>query len=212
MMPEMVTPQLRGLGAKSVARRGAIQIISGQEYRNDVLGHLNLVPARSAGARRSAARSEHRTAVWHDRRRDPGARRLRLSCPRRLRARDLGRPGAGRDQRRRAVAVWHLPRHRAGRLVSRAQCRFSLPGRRAPAIIRLAANWAIAGLTSTSTARRPSTNGSQGAAEGRSFMTSGPLVLLDVDGRLPGDMITTARRSAAHRAQPACASAARRRR
>src|SRR5690606_24707512 len=31
----------------------------------------------------------------------------------------------------------------------------------------------------------------KGAAEGRSFMTTGPLVLLDVDGRLPGDTITT---------------------
>ncbi len=31
----------------------------------------------------------------------------------------------------------------------------------------------------------------QGAAEGRSFMTSGPLVLLEVDGHLPGDVIIT---------------------
>ncbi len=30
------------------------------------------------------------------------------------------------------------------------------------------------------------------AAEGRSFMTSGPLVLLEVDGKLPGDTIETA--------------------
>ena len=36
-------------------------------------------------------------------------------------------------------------------------------------------------------------------------MTSGPLVLLDVDGQLPGDTITTRRRPAAHRASRACA-------
>jgi dienelactone hydrolase len=42
LMPELATPQLRGLGAKSVRRRGDYRIISGQEYRNGVLGHLNL--------------------------------------------------------------------------------------------------------------------------------------------------------------------------
>jgi hypothetical protein len=41
-MPELVTPQLRGLGRKSIRRRGDYQIISGQEYRNVVSGHLNL--------------------------------------------------------------------------------------------------------------------------------------------------------------------------
>jgi dienelactone hydrolase len=42
LMPELATPQLRGLGAKSVRQRGDYRIISGQEYRNGVLGHLNL--------------------------------------------------------------------------------------------------------------------------------------------------------------------------
>src|SRR5262249_36590335 len=42
VMPELATPQLRGLGLKSVRRRGDYQIISGQEYRNVVFGHLNL--------------------------------------------------------------------------------------------------------------------------------------------------------------------------
>ncbi|HEY2894702.1 MAG TPA: hypothetical protein VGJ16_10830, partial [Pirellulales bacterium] len=41
-MPELVTPQLRGLGRKSIRSRGAYQIISGQEYRNVVSGHMNL--------------------------------------------------------------------------------------------------------------------------------------------------------------------------
>ncbi|HEX3726373.1 MAG TPA: hypothetical protein VHV08_09020, partial [Pirellulales bacterium] len=42
LMPELVTPQLRGLGAKSVRRRGEYQICSAQEYRSGLLGHLNL--------------------------------------------------------------------------------------------------------------------------------------------------------------------------
>jgi putative membrane-bound dehydrogenase-like protein len=42
VMPELATPQLRGLGVKSIRRRGNCQIVSGQEYRNVVYGHLNL--------------------------------------------------------------------------------------------------------------------------------------------------------------------------
>src|SRR5262249_15533626 len=39
VMPELATPQLHGLGAKSIRKRGDYQIISGQEYRNVVYGH-----------------------------------------------------------------------------------------------------------------------------------------------------------------------------
>ena len=42
LMPEQATPQLRGLGTKSVRQRGPYANLSGQEYRNGVLGHLNL--------------------------------------------------------------------------------------------------------------------------------------------------------------------------
>ncbi len=41
-MERMDTPQLRGLGEKSVRRRGAYHILSGQEYRSGAYGHLNL--------------------------------------------------------------------------------------------------------------------------------------------------------------------------
>jgi hypothetical protein len=41
-MERMDTPQLRGLGEKSVRRRGAYHILSGQEYRSSTYGHLNL--------------------------------------------------------------------------------------------------------------------------------------------------------------------------
>ncbi len=120
VMPEMATPQLRGLGLKSVRKRGDYQIISGQEYRNGVFGHLNLFLRDALVYRGNAVRSQRGPAVRHDRRRDAAARRLRLSRPRRLRAGDLGRPGARRHQRSRAVAVRHLSRHRARRVVPRA--------------------------------------------------------------------------------------------
>ena len=41
-MKALNTPQLRGLSKDSIARRGDYQIISGQEYRNVVFGHLLL--------------------------------------------------------------------------------------------------------------------------------------------------------------------------
>jgi hypothetical protein len=41
-MERMDTPQLRGLGERSMRKRGDYQIISGQEYRSATYGHLNL--------------------------------------------------------------------------------------------------------------------------------------------------------------------------
>lgn len=42
IMDRLDYPQFRGLGAVSVRRRGSYQIVSGQEYRSSTYGHLNL--------------------------------------------------------------------------------------------------------------------------------------------------------------------------
>ncbi len=42
VMETMASPQLRGLGERSVRRRGETWIASGQEYRSTTYGHLNL--------------------------------------------------------------------------------------------------------------------------------------------------------------------------
>ncbi len=42
LMETMASPQLRGLGAASERRRGQMRIVSGQEYRSTTYGHLNL--------------------------------------------------------------------------------------------------------------------------------------------------------------------------
>ena len=42
VMGELVAPQSRGLGKKSICRRGDYHILSGQEYRSTTYGHLNL--------------------------------------------------------------------------------------------------------------------------------------------------------------------------
>jgi putative membrane-bound dehydrogenase-like protein len=41
-MKALLTPQLRGMGLRSIARRGNYEILSGQEYRSTTFGHLNL--------------------------------------------------------------------------------------------------------------------------------------------------------------------------
>ena len=166
LMPELATPQLRGLGIKSIAAAAIIRSSPGQEYRNGVFGHLNLYLRDRLVLEGRAARSEPRPAVRHDRRGNAGAGRLRLSRPRRLRAGDLGRPGAAGHQRRGAVAVRHLSRHRAGRLVSRARLPASAFRASARATIRPAASWATAAPTSTSTASRLSKTGCKAPPRG----------------------------------------------
>ncbi len=42
LMDKMAAPQFRGLGKSSVRHRGAVWIASGQEYRSTTYGHLNL--------------------------------------------------------------------------------------------------------------------------------------------------------------------------
>src|SRR6185312_10056460 len=41
-MDRMDSPQLRGLGRRSILARGDTRIVSGQEYRSGTYGHMNL--------------------------------------------------------------------------------------------------------------------------------------------------------------------------
>ena len=160
MMPEMVAPQMRGLGAKSSARRGAIQIMSGQEYRNNVLGHLNLflrdrlalegqrldpnigpmfgtigAETQAHGGYAFHAHGGYALEIWADliQGATNGVELLQFGIYR----------GIGQD------GWYHVLN--AG-FDSRA---------RVPAITRPAASWPIAGPTCTSTASRPLPNGSR---------------------------------------------------
>src|SRR5262249_23543330 len=42
LMNKQDSPQNRGLGLRSILKRGDYQILSGQEYRSSTFGHLNL--------------------------------------------------------------------------------------------------------------------------------------------------------------------------
>ena len=190
VMPEMATPQLHGLGLKSACKRGDYQIISGQEYRNGVLGHLNLFCAiRSCSMARSSIPTWDRCSA--------------RSAPERASA-------AVMRFMRTAATAWRFgPTWCKGRPTAWSCCSlasiavsgstvgitcwgpgFAFPALRR-AIIRPVASWPIAGRMCMWTASRPSRAGCAARAEGRSFMTTGPLVLLEVDGHRPGDTITT---------------------
>ncbi|MES1213660.1 MAG: CehA/McbA family metallohydrolase [Singulisphaera sp.] len=188
LMPEQATPQLRGLGLKSVRTRGPYAIVSGQEYRNGVLGHLNLFlrdriylagdqldpnvgplyaavgeETRRQGGYALHAHGGYGLEIWADlvQGATTGVELLQFGIYR----------GIGLDG-------WYH--------VLNAGLRF--PGIAAsdyPACRKLGDCRTYAYVDGEATFPA----WLQAAAEGRSFMTTGPLVLLDVDGHLPGDIV-----------------------
>ncbi len=190
MMPEQATPQRRGLGLKSVRSRGPYQIISGQEYRNGLFGHLNLYQRErmvlegqeldpnvgpmfgTIGAETQAqggyaihAHGGYALEIWADlvQRATNGVELLQFGI-----YRGIGLEG------------WYH--------VLNAGFRFPAVGASDYPACRKLGDC----RTYTHIAGEPTFAAwLKSAAEGRSFVTSGPLVLLDVDGRLPGDTITT---------------------
>jgi putative membrane-bound dehydrogenase-like protein len=190
VMEKLETPQLRGLGTSSIARRGDYHIISAEEYRNVVFGHMlvmmrdslvlegksldpNLGPVfgkigaetQEQGGYAFHAHGGYAQEIWADL--VPGATNgvelLQFGIYR----------GIGLD------GWYHV-----------LNCGFRFPGIGAsdyPACRKLGDCRTYVHLEG-----EPSFPAwLKGAAEGRSFMTSGPLVLLEVDGRRPGDVIAT---------------------
>jgi putative membrane-bound dehydrogenase-like protein len=190
LMPELVTPQLRGLGAKSIRKRGDYQIISGQEYRNNIFGHLNLylrdrlvlegmkldpnvgpvfgaigAETRQQGGYAFHAHGGYAQEIWADlvQGATNGVELLQFGI-----YRGIGLEG------------WYHVLNAGFRFPGIAACDY-------PACRKLGDC-----RTYVHIAGEPSfQDWLAGAAMGRSFMTTGPLILLDVDGQRPGDIITT---------------------
>jgi putative membrane-bound dehydrogenase-like protein len=191
LMPELVTPQLRGLGARSIRKRGDYQIVSGQEYRNVVSGHMNLYlrdrlvlegtaldpnlgPAfgtlgaetRAQGGYAFHAHGGYAQEIWADlvQGATSGVELLQFGI-----YRGIGLEGwyhvLGAGFRFPGIAASDYPACR-----KLGDCRTYVHIDGEPTF----ANWFAS------------------AAEGRSFMTTGPLLLLEVDGLGPGDIISTA--------------------
>ncbi|MEX0979146.1 MAG: CehA/McbA family metallohydrolase, partial [Pirellulales bacterium] len=190
VMAELNTPQLRGLGLQSIGRRGDFQIISGQEYRNVVLGHVllflrdslvlegrrldpNLGPVfgqigaatQKLGGHAFHAHGGYAQEIWADlvQGSTNGVELLQFGIYR----------GIGLDGWYRVL-----------------NCGFRFPGLGAsdyPACRKLGDCRTYVHIDGEPTFPA----WLQGAAAGRSFMTSGPLIQLEVDGKRPGDTIST---------------------
>ena len=190
LMPELATPQLRGLGLTSVRQRGDYRIISGQEYRNAVLGHLNLFlrdrlyldgrqldpnigplfgaigeETRQQGGYAFHAHGGYGLEIWADlvQGATTGVELLQFGIYR----------GIGLDG-------WYHVLNAGFRFPGIAACDY-------PACRKLGDCRTYAHLEGDPGFE----SWLKAAAEGRSFMTSGPLLLLNVDGHLPGDTIIT---------------------
>ncbi len=190
VMPEMATPQLRGLGSKSIRRRGDYQIISGQEYRNGVFGHLNLflrdslvldgrkldpnlgpvfgtlgAETQEQGGYAFHAHGGYGLEIWADlvQGATNGVELLQFGIYR----------GIGLDG-------WYHVLNAGFRFPGVAACDY-------PACRKLADCRTYVHLDGELNFQ----DWFRAAAEGRSFMTTGPLLLLSVDGKLPGDTMTT---------------------
>ncbi len=187
-MPELVTPQLRGLGRKSIRRRGDYQIVSGQEYRNVVSGHMllflrdslvldgqhidpNLGPVfgdiatetRQQGGFAFHAHGGYAQEIWAD---------LVLGATNGVELLQFG------IYRGIGLEGWYHA----------LNCGFRFPGVGAcdyPACRKLGDSRTYVHIGGEPTFEKWLAS----AAEGRSFMTSGPLVLLEVDGQRPGGVL-----------------------
>ncbi len=190
LMPELITPQLRGLGTRSIRQRGDYQIVSGQEYRNAVFGHINLfmrdslvldgqqldpnlgpmfgklgAETRDQGGYAFHAHGGYGLEIWADlvQGATSGVELLQFGI-----YRGIGLEG------------WYHVLNAGFRFPGVAACDY-------PACRKLGDCRTYVHLDGPLNCA----DWLRAAAEGRSFMTSGPLLLLEVDGRHPGDTITT---------------------
>jgi putative membrane-bound dehydrogenase-like protein len=188
-MDTMDTPQFRGLGKASVATRGAYQIASGQEYRSATYGHLNLFwrdrlalegaqvnadnfPLYGSIARETIegggfafyAHGGYAQAIYAD------------FARKNVNAVELLQFGLYRGIE---LAGWYD--------ILNAGYRFPCVGASDYPACRY-----LSDCRTYVQSKEPPDFRSwlQRAAEGRSFVTTGPLLLLDVDGEEPGGVIT----------------------
>ncbi|MDR3637486.1 MAG: CehA/McbA family metallohydrolase [Isosphaeraceae bacterium] len=187
-MDKLASPQRRGLGKASIRSRGDTQLISGQEYRNATYGHMNLFlldelvrkgeslnannwplygdiarRARSAGGVSFYAHGGYAQEIYADVVQDN------------IDAVELLQFGVYRGI---GLSDWYRMLNCGFRIPTVGACDF-------PACRKLADC-----ITYVHADQAPGVEGwLRGATAGRSFVTTGPLLLLEVDGQKPGDRI-----------------------
>ena len=189
-MSEMAAPQLRQLGNKSVLSRDGIHIISGQEYRTSHFGHLNLYL------------HDHLVAEGKKYDADQGPVYGELINP--LRAKGgiamMANGGYGQEiyadialGKLDAVELLQFGVYRGIGLAD--WYRILSSGYRFPAVGASdypACRWLGDSRTYAHVDHEPSIQEwLRAVVSGQSFVTTGPLLLLEVDGRGPGQRIDT---------------------
>ena len=195
-MLSMDSPQFRGLGERSVQRRGDITIISGEEYRSGTYGHLNIFgldrlalpgqqvntnnwppyghivrAAREEGAIAFYAHGGYAQAIYADVAQGlvDGVELLQFGVYR----------GIG-------LVDWYHMLNSGFRIPASGACDY-------PACRKLGdckTYVYAAGDEGLAVDEPPSMKAwLEGMKNGQSFFTSGPLILLDVDGKKPGTQI-----------------------
>jgi putative membrane-bound dehydrogenase-like protein len=196
LMETMDAPQLRGLGKASVARRGQYLIASGQEYRSRTYGHLNLFwrdglvlsgqkvnadnwplygqlerETRQQGGYAIYAHGGYAQAIYAD------------AIQKKLSAVELLQFGVYRGIE---LADWYAMLNIGYRLPIVGASDY--PACRVLADCR---TYVHIPHPADSPRNDPPTfdRWLEGAAAGRSFVTTGPLLRLELDGHKPGDVI-----------------------
>lgn len=187
-MARQLWPQTNGFGLKSVRERGSYAIVSGQEYRCNTYGHICLLL--------------HNRLVLEDTTVDPNNWPVFGEVGRQTR--QLGgfsfhaHGGYGReiyaDFAQRATDGVELLQFAEYRGISlQGWYRMLSAGYRFPAVGASDFPYCRAlgdSRTYVHVAGRPSVaEWTRNAARGRSFVTTGPLLLLEVEGRRPGDAL-----------------------
>lgn len=193
IMQTLAAPQFRGLGTDSLRERGDYHLLSGQEYRSSTYGHLNLyfrndlvlenkkVDANNGplyGVVARQTRDKGGFAFYcHGgyAQTDPYAEIDADAIQGNVDGVELLQFGIYREL---GLADWY---------------RFLNIGYQFPCLGASdypACRWLADCRTYVKTTGTPSMRAwFEGAAAGRSFVTTGPLLLLDVDGKTPGDRI-----------------------
>ncbi len=192
-MNRMESPQFRRLGKQSIISRGQYSILSGQEYRSSTYGHLNLflldelvlpgesvnannwppygrigAAARDAGGYAFYAHGGYAQAIYADvvQGKVDGVELLQFGVYR----------GIG-------LVDWYRMLNTGFRVPATGACDY-------PACRKLGDCKTYVHCDPGNGDQTPSMQSwLRGAADGRSFVSSGPLLLLEVDGKRPGARI-----------------------
>ncbi len=193
IMQSLATPQFRGLGADSIHDRGDYHIFSGQEYRSATYGHLNLYFRKELALkdRRVNANDGPLYGLLAQQTRDQGG--FAFYC----------HGGYGRSNQYAAIYADAIQGNVDGvellqfgiyREIGLADWyRLLNIGYRFPCLGASdypACRWLADCRTYVNITGTPGMKAwFEGAAAGRSFVTTGPLLLLAVDGKGPGEQI-----------------------